>query len=56
MKIQKIMNFINDSSIEESKFATKNGVKFEPKVQNQVFVIILIHFFSYRIYNSKCRE
>ena len=53
MKAQKIMNLLNDSSNEESKFATKQlyvidsqGTKDKcNQVLNQIFVIILMHLF-----------
>ena len=63
METQKIINLLNDSSNEESKFATKkwyvidsqttkgeykqgHTIKFEKKLLNQVFVIILMHLFQ----------
>ena len=59
METQKIMNLLNDSSNEESKFATKKWTVKQQKVNtnkvillnlkqkllNQVFVIILMHLF-----------
>ena len=58
METQKIINLLNDSSNEESKFTTKNGntkakcrydqnnsIKFETESIKSIFVIILMHLF-----------
>ena len=59
METQKIMNLLNDSSNEESKFATKKWtvkqqkvntnkvilLNLKQKLSNQVFAIILMHLF-----------
>ena len=53
METQKILNLLNDSSNEESKFATKNDfattktilLNLTQKVLRQVFVVILMHLF-----------
>ena len=61
METQKIINLLNDSSNEESKFATKKWfswtvkhqkvnaskvmLNLKQKLLNQVFVIILMHLF-----------
>ena len=71
METQKIINLLNDSSNEESKFATKKWyvidsqtikgkykqtilLNLKQKLLNQVSVIILMLFFSYREYYSIC--
>ena len=61
METQKIINLLNDSSNEESKFATKKWyvrnsqttkgkyklilLNLKQKLLNQVFMIILMHLF-----------